>query len=245
MKHAQKKPENPFLNIIFNIVLPVYVLNKMAKHLGDKGDLWALAIALSLPIGYGIYDYIVRNEKNWMSLLGVVNTLFTGGFALLKLEGHWFSIKEAFFPLLIGVAVLASNWLSRPFMKTLFWTPQILDLEKLQGLVANPSSQRQLNKIFRTATYLFAVSFFISAALNFFIARSIFIPIDPALPEAQASSLLNEQIAQMTWKGYVMIALPMVAFMAGILWHFMWALKKLTGLKTEELLATAHQSPSK
>jgi hypothetical protein len=245
MKHAQKKPENPFLNIIFNIALPVYVLNKAAKHLGVNGELWALAIALSLPIGYGIYDYVVRKEKNWMSLLGVVNTLFTGGFALFNLEGHWFSIKEAFFPLLIGVAVLASNWLARPFMKTLFWTPQVLDLEKIEGLVDDVSSQHQLNKIFRTTTYLFAISFFISAALNFFIARNIFVPIDPTLPPTEASAILNEQIAQMTWKGYVMIALPMVAFMAGILWHFMSALKKLTGLKVEELMATGHHSPSK
>ena len=52
-----KRPNNTFLELIFNIVLPSIILMKLsgAEYLGS---VYALVVALLFPIGYGFYDFI-------------------------------------------------------------------------------------------------------------------------------------------------------------------------------------------
>ena len=116
--NKQTTQDHPFVSLAFNIVIPVLVLQKLTSKLGPT---YTLLLALLFPLAYGAYDYLKNHNKNWISVLGVVNTLFTGGFALLKLGGLWFAVKEAAFPLIIGVAVLVSNYLKTPAMEKLFF----------------------------------------------------------------------------------------------------------------------------
>jgi hypothetical protein len=233
---VREKPENPVLNLLFNIALPVFVLNQLTKRLGPDGPLIALIVAILIPIGYGIYDYIVRKKNNAISILGIVNVAFTGGFALLKLDGWWFAIKEAAFPLLIGIAVYISVIWNKPFLKMLFWNENVFRVQAIEARLQERQTEGQLQGLFRRATSLFAFSFFLSAILNFVLAARIFTEIDKTLSEAAQSDLLNQQIAKMTWQGYVVIALPMMVFMGFVLWYLMSRLTKMTGLKLEELL---------
>ncbi|MFN3161931.1 MAG: VC0807 family protein [Pseudohongiellaceae bacterium] len=98
MNTTAQKPENPWVNILFNIIIPVIILNQLTRRLDENGPVIALVVALLFPLGYGIYDYLTRGKKNWLSLLGLVNVSFTGGMGLFQLEGIWFAIKEASFP---------------------------------------------------------------------------------------------------------------------------------------------------
>src|SRR5262249_11902828 len=110
-------PENPLLNILINILLPVMVLNKGGKFLDPK---MTLIRALTFTLVYGIQEYLRRGHKNYVSLLGAVNILLTGGLALMKLEGIWFACKEASLPLVLGILVLASRWSENPAAKMIF-----------------------------------------------------------------------------------------------------------------------------
>ena len=233
---VREKQENALLNLLFNIILPVVVLNQLSKRLGEDGPVIALIVALALPIGYGAYDYITRRKHNFISALGIVNVAFTGGFALLKLEGIWFAVKEAIFPLIIGMAVYVSNLAGKPLMKTLFWNDNIIQTQVIEEKLKSLNKEGELKKLFRKSTFLFSVSFFLSAFLNFVLAASIFTSIDPALPEAVKSEILNGQIAKMTWQGYVVIALPMMVFMGFVMWFTIHQLKKISGMTLEEIL---------
>lgn len=237
---VQNNQENPFLNLAFNIVLPVFILNKLSSRLGEDGHIIALLLALAIPILYGAYDYWKRRKHNLISALGIINIAVTGGFALLNLNGHWFALKEAFFPLLIGFAVLVSNWLNAPYLRTLFWTENVFRVSEINQILEKEGRTQNLHHIFKRATYLFAISFLISAVLNFMLAIQIFTPIDPILSKAAYGEILNKQIEQMTWKGYVVIALPMMIFMMGILWYIIGSLRKLTGRTFESLLKDEH-----
>ncbi|WP_374030368.1 VC0807 family protein [Bdellovibrio bacteriovorus] len=104
-KQEAPPKENGLLNIVFNIVLPVLILNKLSKFIGP---FWALVLALAFPLGYGAYDLIKRKKFNAFSALGLLNVLLTGGLALLGLHGFWFAVKEAAFPALVGLFVLGS-----------------------------------------------------------------------------------------------------------------------------------------
>ncbi|OFZ16935.1 MAG: hypothetical protein A2Z20_09530 [Bdellovibrionales bacterium RBG_16_40_8] len=233
---VQGKEENALLNLIFNIVLPVIILNQLSKRLGDNGPLIALVTALLLPIAYGAYDYITRKKKNYLSLLGILNISVTGGFALLGLGGIWFAIKEAFFPLIIGVAVYFSNILDKPFIYTMFWNKRIFRTELIEAKLRERKCEDCLIALFRKATFLFSVSFFISSGLNFILANRIFTNIDSALSSTERTEILNQQIAKMTWMGHLIIAVPMTIFIAIVMWFTIQKLKKLSGLSLDEII---------
>ncbi len=103
-------------NLVIDIILPVLILNKLSGFLGEQGPLYSLLIALSLPFGHGLFDFLKEKKINWVSFLGLLNVLFTGGLALMKLEGIWFAIKEAGFPTLIGLFVFFFLLFKNPFV---------------------------------------------------------------------------------------------------------------------------------
>ena len=73
-----KRPNNTFLELIFNIIVPSIILMKLS---GDEylGSVYALVVALFFPIGYGLFDFIKNKSMNFISLLGFLSTLLTGG----------------------------------------------------------------------------------------------------------------------------------------------------------------------
>ncbi len=227
--------ENPLLSIAINIILPVAILNQVSK-LGEYGPLAALILALSLPLGYGAWDYLQRRHKNMISLLGAVNILFTGGLALMELGGFWFAVKEAGFPLLIGVAVAASAFTRKPFVQMIAYNDKVMNLDRIRQGLESKQSHQDFQLHLKISTLLFALSFFISSFLNFVLARRIFLDIDPELSSSQRTALLNEQIADMTWLSFIVIALPLMVFTGLILWHLIHGIKKHTGLSLEEIL---------
>jgi len=123
------KKENPFVSLIFNVVAPVLILEKLSAKFTPT---IALIIALALPIGYGLFDYIKTKNKNWMSIFGIVNILFTGGFALMKLEGIWFAVKEAAFPLVIGIGVLISAFTAKPLINLFIESTQVFNMDLIK-----------------------------------------------------------------------------------------------------------------
>ncbi|MDC0980216.1 hypothetical protein OAQ84_00625 [Bdellovibrionales bacterium] len=241
-KKKVKTPDNPILDILFSVVLPVFALKKLSPILGENGPLLALLIGLAIPILYGAWDYFARKKTNYLSIFGFVNVLMTGGFALMKLEGFWFAVKEAAFPALIGVAVLISAFSRKPFIKMMACNPNVVDIEQIDANVDSKGNRPAFNRLLKISTMLLAISFFISSLLNFVLAKSIFLPISSALSEAEQTVLLSDQIADMTWKGYVVIALPLMLFMIGILAHLFRGIIKLTGLSFSELFPSTRES---
>lgn len=225
--------ENGFLNILFNIVLPVLILNKLSKFIGP---LAALVLALAFPLGYGAYDLVKRKKTNAFSVLGLLNVLFTGGLAVLGLNGLWFAVKEAAFPTLVGLFVLGSAFTRRPFIETLFLNPSVMKVDLLEQKLAEHGKQTEFHEHMRKATYWLSLSFVFSAVCNFVLARRIFTQIDPSLtPDAQ-SLVLNEQIADMTTWSMAIIMVPSILFLLGIFWYLMRGIKQHSGLSMEDLM---------
>lgn len=84
-----------------------------------------------------------------------------------------------------------------------------------------------MKKIFTVSTLLLSLSFAISALLNFYLAQRIFVePYPPLAPELDAQ-LLNSQLSEMNWKGFVILFVPNIAMMMGIALYFMKQTQKL------------------
>ena len=223
-----QKKENPFVNILFNILLPVFILNKTSKYFPQIQPVTILLIALSFPLFYGVKDYFRERKVNWISVMGLTGILLTGGFALLQLEGIFFAIKEAMIPFIIGLITIGSVFYKKPFMTLLIKSSAFAEDLIFQKLKEN-NTEKAFVRLMNETTLYFAGSFFISAVLNFFIAQNIF-------QERDSLETLNEQIATMTWLGYVVIALPLSVVSGLILWYLIKNLKKITGLSFNEMI---------
>lgn len=242
MTEPAPKQENPLIGLMFNIILPVAILNQGTKRLGPEYALPALALALALPIGYGLYDYFTNHKKNYVSLLGIINVGITGGLAMMQLEGFWFAVKEAFFPFIIGVAIAISGLMRKPFLKSVLWNPQVFDTEKIETTLAAQNRSESLPLLFLRANWVFAGSFFISSFLNFVLAVRIFAKIPDNVDQVTRQAMLNEQIAQMTWKGYVVIAFPLMFLMMGLIWYVVREIRRESGLTFEEIFKESRPS---
>jgi hypothetical protein len=91
-------------------------------------------------------------------------------------------------------------------------------------------------KLLRRCTLYFSATFFLSALLNFILALEVFAEIPPNLTEDERASLLNGQIADMTWRGYLVIALPLMILTASLFYYCLRQLAKMTDLSLDELL---------
>lgn len=228
------KRENLFVNLLFNLVLPFLILSKAS---GDAwlGPVWGLVVALSFPLGYFIHDYLQRRTANFISILGFVGVLLTGGFALMQLDGFWFAVKEAAVPLAIGAVVLLSAGTRRPLVRTFLYNDQIMDVPKIDAALAARGTKPGFDRLMRACTRLVAASFLVSTILNFVLAAWV-------LTGEPGTEQFNGQIARMNLLSWIVIIPPSLAMMMFALWKLISGLKHLTGLELDAML---HAPPEK
>jgi hypothetical protein len=221
------KRENIFANLILNIALPSLVLSKLStpERLGPE---IALVLALLFPLGYGVWDFIQRGKVNFVSGLGFVSTLLTGGFGLAKLDGLWFAVKEASVPTVIGLGVLLSMKSKRPLIREFLYNDQVIDIPKVDAALSARGNQTAFDRLLVQAGWLVTVSFLVSAVLNFALARWL-------LTAPSGTPEFNTQLGKMQWMSWPVIVLPSMGMMMFALWRLLGGIKRLTGLELEEV----------
>lgn len=229
-----QKQQNSFGHILFNILIPVLILNKGHKYGMDAKA--AVVVALAFPLFFTVKSLIQNRKFDFVSLLGLLNVLISGILTLLTLGGIWFAVKEAAFPLLIGSFVMASSFTKNPFFQSLFLNPSTFDVEKVEQRLDTLEKKTQFSELMKILTRWLSLSFLFSATLNFILALSIFTPLGEALTEAQKQETLNEQLSQMTLYSMGVILIPSMIFLGSLLFYSFRQINLLTGLTTEELL---------
>ncbi len=217
---------NPWVELLVTIAVPAIVLMKGTEHLGPVG---ALLLALAFPLGWGLRGLLREGKVGPMAAIGVISTLLTGGIGLLKLDAQWLAVKEAAVPGLIGLAVLASTWTRYPLVRALVFNRTIFDVDRIQAALQARRTETAFDARLRRGTLLLAGTFFISAVLNYVLAR--WIVVSPAGSEA-----FNAELGRLTLLSYVVIALPSMAMLAAIVWDLARGSKGLTGLVLEQML---------
>lgn len=154
----------------------------------------------------------------------------------MQMQGIWFSVKEAFFPALIGIFTLFSAQGKSPLILKLLFQPQVFNLLAIEKALERQNRIQDFWQMLRTGTVYLAGSFFLSSLLNFLLAQRIFVPTPAEATEIEASQIINEQIAQMTSSSFLVIMLPSMLALGVIYWWVLRQLKEITGLKMEEFL---------
>ena len=234
MKKNQNK--RSLYELIFTIVLPVLLLNKLSDQFEQNGPLIALIVALSFPVCYFLWDFLKTRHVSIISILGFVNILLTGGFALFELTSIWFAVKETSIPLLIGIGVAYTAFSQKPFINMILSNEDIIQTDLIEEKLEEKQTRLNYQGHLKTLTLYFAATFLVSAILNYVLAINIVteIPLD-IIGDARLK-IRNEQIADLTWKSYLIILAPSMAMLGFIMWKANSVIKECTGLNLEEVL---------
>ncbi|HCQ39480.1 MAG TPA: hypothetical protein DIV39_10025, partial [Verrucomicrobiales bacterium] len=198
MSDADSKPppENPLTNILVNVLVPIVALTMMsddpaileklqAEGVDAKdprpwhlGPVKSLAIALALPLCYGVWFFLRHRRLNFFSVVGLASVLLTGGLTLYLWQEDGsvrsnaptlFGIKEGSIPLILGLAIFGSHWTKTPLLRTFLYSPQIFDIVKIERVVEENKSREAYRKLLFLCTILFSASFLVSTLANFFL----------------------------------------------------------------------------
>ncbi len=219
---------NPLLEIGITILVPAVILMQLSspQRLGTVG---ALLLALSFPVGWGLWDGWRRRKLNWLAVLGVVSTLLTGGIGLLALDAYWLAVKEAAVPALIGIVILGSAWTASPLIRLLVFNASLFDVKRVNEALAARGSTQAFEACLRTGTQLLAGTFFFSSVANYLLAR--WVVTSPAGTEA-----FNQELGRLTLLSYPVIAIPSTLMMMALLYWLARQAKALTGLDIGDML---------
>ncbi len=224
---ATPKKENLLLNLACNIAVPTFVLMKLSGE-NRLGPVWALVAALVFPLAYGVYDYIARKKMNLFSVIGLCSVLLTGGFGLFKVDGIWFAIKEGAIPLVFGAAVLISVGTRRPLVREVLYNEQVIDVKKVDAALAERGQHGAFERLLKRASIGLALSFLLSAILNFGLARYL-------LTSPTGTEEFNAQLGRMNMLNWPVIVLPSMAVTMIIFWQLLNGLTRLTGLELDDI----------
>ena len=243
MKTEQR--ENLFVNLIFNLGLPIVILRKGDDWFGETLGTWMslpaestevssclLTLAVFFPVAYGIYDFKNRKKWNFMSILGAISALLTGGIGLIPGGTvHMFAIKEAALPGVLAILTLFTLKTKKPLIKIFLFNPDFFQVDKIEKLLETQGTQKSFNRLLVICTWLLAATFVFSTVVNYFLARIIVV----TEPFTDKTAFNDEIGTMMTWS-FPVISLPCMIATGYAFWLLVRGIKKMTGLTLEEAM---------
>ena len=220
----------PLVDLLFSIIIPSFILMKFSGDNG-LGTSTALIVALAFPLSWGLYELLKYRKFNFIALLGLISVLLTGSIGLLQLDPQWLAVKEAAIPGLIGIAVLVSTRTRYPLIRTLVYSPAVMDVCKIRQRLENRGNTAAFEGRLLKATYLLGSTFIFSAVMNYILAK--WIVTSPA-----GSTAFNEELGRLTLLSYPVIAIPSMLMMLAIFYYLWRTIHGMTGFTLEEILVS-------
>ena len=223
----EKKKPGAITNLIFNIVIPVLIMTKFSKP-EYLGPIYGLAIAILFPLGYGLWEFIILKNVNFISVIGFASVLLTGVLGLFQFNPFWIAVKEAAIPLVVGGIILGSEFTKNPIIKKFIFNESIMEIDIINQKLEENNKTIAFDKLMSKCTYWVASSFFASSIANFIFARIIVV-------SKPGSVEYTQEIGKMTALHMPVVAVPSTIIMMIILFYIIHKLKKLTNLEFEQI----------
>lgn len=258
MAQSPSRPGNAdsLKGVVIGVILPVLLLDYCSggsinpfdplpgQRWWELGPALAMAVALCLPIGYGLLQFVRRRRIDLMSSIGLAGVLLTGVITLCVVgEGGrisastpwWFAAKEAMIPLILSAAVLLSARSESPLLRTFLYTPELFDIARIERVVGERGEDVAYGRVLTRASWMLAGSLALSSVANFFLALHFLLPVLHQPAEAQQVAY-NYAVGSLTWWGFLVIGVPLMATLMGVMVYLLRRLGSLTGLERHELL---------
>lgn len=239
--------DNPLMNILLNVLAPVLILSLCSKEsdsIHHIGPYYAMALALAIPIIYGIWHFVAHKKFNVFSAVGFLNVLLTGVITIYLFTADdeqtrataplVFGLKEAIQPLILGSLFLLTHRSKSPLFNIFVYSEALFDHPRILKAVREKNQEIPYMKLLWSSTLLFFGSFCLSAIMNLGLAFYFLGNLDPAAENWK--ELYNQDVARITGWGFLVIGVPLIAVSGFIIWRMLAGLKHLTGLESEEIL---------
>jgi len=227
---AQKKSGSSriFVDLVVCMLIPTLILKKLS---GDDmlGPNYALIAALSLPLLVGLWGFISERKIGFVPALGFISILLTGSIGILKLPKEYIAYKEALIPGLIAIATVVSTYTKYPLVRTFLYNDTFMDTNKVSTILAERQKTAEFDSMMVKATWLLASSFVLSSVLNFLLAKWIVV-------SESGTDAFNNELGTMNLYSYPVIVVPCMVITMFAMFYVFSNIKKLTGLKIEELV---------
>ncbi|MBL4672032.1 MAG: MFS transporter [Arenicella sp.] len=227
---AQKKSGSSriFVDLVVCMLIPTLILKKLS---GDDmlGPNYALIAALSLPLLVGLWGFISERKIGFVPALGFISILLTGSIGILKLPKEYIAYKEALIPGLIAIATVVSTYTKYPLVRTFLYNDTFMDTNKVSTILAERPKTAEFDSMMVKATWLLASSFVLSSVLNFLLAKWIVV-------SESGTDAFNNELGTMNLYSYPVIVVPCMVITMFAMFYVFSNIKKLTGLKIEELV---------
>lgn len=241
------KATKSLLNVLLSVLAPVLILDNCSAT-GDKlwhiGTTWAMVVALALPIGCGIYSLVTERKIEAMTAFGLLGTILTGVVTIYANTGDalairpdtpwWYAAKEAIIALLLAGAMIVGGGKEGSLLRACVYSDALFDIRRIEAAVREKSLQTGYNAVLNRAALMTAGSLLFSAAMNFGLALYFLLPV-PDMPAAEQAIQYNYAVSKMTWMGYLIIGVPLLATLFLVIRYLGKALQKLTSLPDKEV----------
>lgn len=219
-----KKKNNSFLNLVFNLIIPIIILTRFS---GDEylGARLGLVIALLFPLFYGIIEFRKDKKINFFSVLGIVSVILTGAIGLLELPTSLLALKEAGIPFAIGVFLVILQISGYSVLEELL--KDSFDFEKIRKSLKG-KNRNDVERGIVISNYLLAFVFFLSAVANFVLTKVI-VKSPPGTTEYAA------EIGYLNGISFIVILLPFLFSFILIVTLLIFYIMKKTGLGIDEI----------
>ena len=115
------------------------------------------------------------------------------------------------------------------------YTPELFDVRRIEQTVAANGEERAYQKLLANSSWILAGTLVTSSIGNFFLSLSFMSSVIQQ-PEAEQQVAYNAAIGSITWWGFLIIGIPILAALVFIMTRLIKRLGRLTGLSRDELL---------
>jgi len=224
----KKQNKHMLLELIVCVILPTVILKKFSGE-DSLGPVYALIFGLSLPLLFGLYHFFQERKFGFIPALGFISILLTSSIGLLELDPKYIAIKEAAIPLIIGIGTILSLKTRYPLVKTFIYNDSILQIDKVDAALEQSNNQTHFEQALKTATYILAGSFLLSAILNYGLAKYI-------VTSPSGTAAFNDELGTMNLLSYPVITIPCMIVMIIAMIYLFKQIKRLTGLELEDII---------
>ena len=236
------KGTKSLLNVVLSVLAPVLILENCSAsgpHFWNLGTVWAMVVALSLPIACGVYSLITTHKLDSLTAFGLLGTILTGVVTIYATNGEgealrpdmpwWYAAKELLIPLLLGGAVLVTAKRQDSMLRAFVYSDSIFDIRAIEKAVDEQGKQAAYAKVLGQANHMLAASLILSGVANFALSLYFLMPVLDS-PAAEQAELYNYAVGKMTWWGYLVVGVPLMTTLITVIRRLGSKLRELTGL---------------
>ncbi|MBQ3239725.1 MAG: hypothetical protein IJB00_00920 [Akkermansia sp.] len=236
------------LNVLLSVLAPVLILDHCSTSgpgLLELGTTWAMVVALSLPLGCGVWMFLEKRKVDPITLFGLLGTILTGvvtiyantgdGAAIRPDTPWWYAAKEALIAALLGGAMLVTARRRDSMLRLFIYSDSLFDIARIENSVKENEKETEYHALLWKASAFTAGTLFCSAAANFCLSLYFLLPVLSQPAEKQVLEY-NYAVSSMTWWGYLVIGVPLMITLILVMRFLLRRLGDLTGLDRDRLL---------